>query len=105
MNMKLTKLIESIKKNYSQMNWYSKEPLFGMIPICDELHIFLRVTDCLWELMLSDLGWEQVDETIWQTKILNEMKRLKITFQFWHEKNSNNLSYTSLIGPDKLNIF
>src|SRR5205085_10917835 len=37
--------------------------------------------------------------------IINEMKRLKITFQFWYETNSNNLSYTLLMRPDKLNIF
>lgn len=33
------------------------------------------------------------------------MKRLKIAFQFWHEKSSNHLSYTSLMGPDKLKLF
>ena len=32
------------------------------------------------------------------------MARLKIVFQFWNEKKNNNLSYTSLMGPDKLKI-
>ena len=32
------------------------------------------------------------------------MQRLKITFQFWNERNTNNLSYTSLMGPEKLKI-
>ena len=101
--------METIKANYTQLNGHSKEPLFHMIPICnwvcDELHILLRITDRLWELMLSDLTREQVEEAVWQTKILNEMKRLKIAFQFWHEKGSSNLSYTSLMGPDKLKVF
>ncbi|RIA80644.1 hypothetical protein C1645_838331 [Glomus cerebriforme] len=48
-------------------------------------------------------NYNQIDE-IWKEKILLEMQRLKITFQFWHEKNSNNLSYTSLMGPEKLKI-
>ncbi|GBB83469.1 hypothetical protein RclHR1_01020010 [Rhizophagus clarus] len=32
------------------------------------------------------------------------MQRLKISFQFWYERNSNNLSHTSLMGPDKLKV-
>ncbi|RGB30555.1 hypothetical protein C1646_765216 [Rhizophagus diaphanus] len=63
-----------------------------------------QIDDRLWELMLSDLCHETTDEEIWKEKILLEMQRLKITFQFWHEKNSNNLSYTSLMGSDKLKI-
>ncbi len=54
--------------------------------------------------MLSDLHHENSNEEVWKEKILLEMQRLKITFQFWHEKNNNNLSYTSLMGPDKLKI-
>src|SRR6185437_13144785 len=79
-----------------------------MIPlenwVCDELHIFLRITDRLWELMLADLKREITNEEIWKEKILLEMQRLKVSFQFWYEKNSNNLSHTSLMGPDKLKI-
>ncbi len=108
-NKRIIKSMETIKANYPPLNGHSKEPLFHMIPICnwvcDELHILLRITDRLWELMLSDLTREQVEEVVWQTKILNEMKRLKIAFQFWREKGSNDLSYTSLMGPDKLKVF
>lgn len=79
-----------------------------MIPlknwVCDELHVFLRITDRLWKLMLSDLQRETRDEEIWKIKILSEMQRLKISFYFWREKTNNNLSYTSLMGPDKLKI-
>ncbi|RGB33924.1 hypothetical protein C1646_761161 [Rhizophagus diaphanus] len=58
----------------------------------------------LWELMISDLHRKTADEEIWKAKILLEMQRLNISFQFWHEKNTNNLLYTSLMGPDKLKI-
>ena len=44
------------------------------------------------------------NDEIWKPKILLEMQRLKISFHFWNEKNTNNLSYTSLMGPNKLKI-
>ncbi|PKY36547.1 hypothetical protein RhiirB3_459550, partial [Rhizophagus irregularis] len=104
----INKSMDNIKKNYNQTNGHVKEPLFHMIPlknwVCDELHVFLRITDRLWELMLSDLQRETRDEEIWKIKILSEMQRLKISFYFWREKTNNNLSYTLLMGPDKLKI-
>lgn len=100
--------MDNIKLNYNQINGHARGPLFHMIPlhnwVVDELHIFLRITDRLWELMLADLRRETVNEEIWKEKILSEMKRLKISFQFWYERNSNNLSHTSLMGPDKLKV-
>ncbi|PKC67045.1 hypothetical protein RhiirA1_418594 [Rhizophagus irregularis] len=105
---KINKSMDNIKVNYKQINGHIKEPLFHMIPlqnwVVDELHIFLRITDRLWELMISDLRRETANEEIWKGKILSEMQRLNISFQFWHEKNTNNLSYTSLMGPDKLKV-
>ncbi|GBC43602.1 hypothetical protein GLOIN_2v1768889 [Rhizophagus irregularis DAOM 181602=DAOM 197198] len=104
----INKSMDDIKINYKQINGHIKEPLFYMIPlqnwVVDELHIFLRITDRLWKLMISDLRRETADEEIWKAKILLEMQRLNISFQFWHEKNTNNLLYTSLMGPDKLKI-
>jgi hypothetical protein len=32
------------------------------------------------------------------------MQILNIPFQFWNEKSTNNLSYTSLMGPEKLKV-
>jgi hypothetical protein len=105
---KINKSMDNIKVNYDQINGHISKPLFPMIPlhnwVVDELHILLRITDRLWELMLSDLCRETANKEIWKEKILLEMKRLKIPFQFWHERNSNNLSHTSLMGPDKLKI-
>ncbi|GES91052.1 hypothetical protein GLOIN_2v1775051 [Rhizophagus clarus] len=105
---KINKSIDNIKLNYNQINGHTKEPLFHMIPlhnwVVDKLHIFLRITDRLWGLMLSDLRRDTVNEEVWKEKILLEMQRLKISFQFWYERNSNNLSHTSLMGPDKLKV-
>ncbi|RGB29381.1 hypothetical protein C1646_766696 [Rhizophagus diaphanus] len=87
----ISKSMDEIRDNYNQIDGHIKKPLFFMMPlqnwVCDELHIFLRITDRLWELMLSDLRHETTNEEIWKEKILLEMQRLKITFQFWHEKN------------------
>ncbi|RGB28602.1 hypothetical protein C1646_767610 [Rhizophagus diaphanus] len=108
MSKTINKSMDDIKINYKQINGHIKEPLFYMIPlqnwVVDELHIFLRITDRLWKLIISDLRYETADEEIWKAKILLEMQRLNISFQFWHEKNTNNLLYTSLMGPDKLKI-
>ncbi|RIB29802.1 hypothetical protein C2G38_2055876, partial [Gigaspora rosea] len=80
-----------------------------MIPIkhwvCDSLHAMLRISDRLWELFLSDLQrGGQLNENL-QNLILTEMKRLRINhFHFWIENTTQSSSYTSLMGPDKLNI-
>ncbi|UZO20850.1 uncharacterized protein OCT59_013261 [Rhizophagus irregularis] len=75
----------------------------ALAPLISDLNV-LKERDRLWELMISDLRRETADEEIWKAKILLEMQRLNISFQFWHEKNTNNLLYTSLMGPDKLKI-
>ncbi|RHZ46300.1 hypothetical protein Glove_627g48 [Diversispora epigaea] len=36
--------------------------------------------------------------------ILDEMKRLKVFFQFWENKDSHNWEYTSLVGEDKKKV-
>ena len=60
--------MDNIKVNYKQINGHIKEPLFHMISlnnwVVDELHIFLRITDRLWELMISDLCREITNEEI-----------------------------------------
>ncbi|GET04504.1 hypothetical protein GLOIN_2v1521868 [Rhizophagus clarus] len=62
----INKSMDNIKANYNQINGHIREPLFHMISlknwVVDELHIFLRITDRLWELMISDLCREITDE-------------------------------------------
>ncbi|GES96184.1 hypothetical protein GLOIN_2v1521868 [Rhizophagus clarus] len=62
----INKSMDNIKANYNQINGHIREPLFHMISlknwVVDELHIFLRITDRLWELMISDLCRETTDE-------------------------------------------
>ncbi|GBB99425.1 hypothetical protein RclHR1_03520005 [Rhizophagus clarus] len=76
---KINKSIDNIKLNYNQINDYGG-------------------------LMLSDLCYDTVNEEVWKEKILLEMQRLKISFQFWYERNSNNLSHTLLMSPNKLKV-
>jgi hypothetical protein len=54
--------------------------------------------------MISDLCRETANEEIWKGKILSEMQRLNIPFQFWNEKSTNNLFYTLLMGLEKLKV-
>ncbi|RHZ86208.1 hypothetical protein Glove_53g56 [Diversispora epigaea] len=79
-----------------------------MIPIgnivFDELHVFLRITDRLWELVLSEIKERGLFNNLTRKIILDEMKRLKISFQFWENKDSHNWEYTSLVGDDKKKV-
>jgi len=55
----IEKNIEQITTNYSDINGHIRPPLFNMISIdhivFDELHVFLRITDRLWELVLAEI--------------------------------------------------
>ncbi|RHZ50863.1 hypothetical protein Glove_490g31 [Diversispora epigaea] len=82
-NWTITKNISNIKQNFLQIQ--------------EHIHR-------LFELFLSDLKRNGELGQIIQQQILMEMKRLKINFQFWSEKNSNKLSYTFMMGPDKLKV-
>ena len=62
-------------------------PLFGMISLMkyvpDKLHIMLRITDQLWELALQEIKNNDLFNDITQNIIIEEMKKLKIWFEFW----------------------
>ncbi|RHZ79627.1 hypothetical protein Glove_143g87 [Diversispora epigaea] len=55
----IEKDIDEISINYNNINGHIFPPIFNMIPIgnvvFDELHVFLRITDRLWELVLSEI--------------------------------------------------
>ncbi|RHZ53700.1 hypothetical protein Glove_438g53 [Diversispora epigaea] len=73
----IEKNIDEISKNYININGHINPPLFSMIPIghlvFDELHVLLRITDRLWELVIAEIK----------------------------ERESKNWEYTSLVGDDK----
>ncbi|RHZ71616.1 hypothetical protein Glove_256g128 [Diversispora epigaea] len=82
----IEKNMDEIFKNYNNINGHISSPLFCMIPIdnivFDELHVLLRITDRLWELVLSEIKELGLFNNITRKIILDEMKRLKISFQF-----------------------
>ncbi|CAG8594949.1 3271_t:CDS:10, partial [Diversispora eburnea] len=82
-NWTITKNISNIKQNFLQIQGHIHR---------------------LFELFLSDLKRNGELGQIIQQQIIMEMKRLKINFQFWSEKNSNKLSYISMMDPDKLKV-
>ncbi|GBC16432.1 hypothetical protein GLOIN_2v1478248 [Rhizophagus irregularis DAOM 181602=DAOM 197198] len=100
----INKLIE--KNNYYE--GHSRKPLFDMIPlnhwIPDELHVMLRITDRLWSLLIAELIEQGSFNDIARKIIIDEMKKIKINFQFWQDQGSKAWNYTSLMGDDKLKV-
>ncbi|CAG8467731.1 8493_t:CDS:2 [Scutellospora calospora] len=90
---------------YFSSDWKFLAICLGMNAANSNLYAMLRISDRLWELFLSDLQrGGQLNENL-QNLILTEMKRLRINhFHFWIENTTQSSSYTSLMGPDKLNI-
>jgi hypothetical protein len=97
--------MEQISKKYDNFNGHIKPPLFDMISIdhiiFDELHVFLRVTDCLWDLVLAEIKERGLFNDLTQKVIIKEMQRIKVPFYFWENKESHNWKYTSLMGDNK----
>ncbi|POG59464.1 hypothetical protein GLOIN_2v1721740, partial [Rhizophagus irregularis DAOM 181602=DAOM 197198] len=103
------KINKEIDKLVEQNNYYKghiRKPLFDMIPlnhwVPDELHIMLRITDRLWSLVIAELTEYGLFNDTARKIIVEEMKRIKVKFQFWQIQESKTWSYTSLMGNDKI---
>src|ERR1044072_2895529 len=87
---------------------HSKKPIFNMIPldhwIPDELHVMLRITDRLWSLVIAELVEQNLYNDVARKIIVDEMKKIKVNFQFWQDQESKTWHYTSLMGDDKLKV-
>jgi hypothetical protein len=101
----------SISKQMDCINIYNGHhsvPLFNMIPldhwIPDELHIMLRITDRLWNLILHEIQETGYFNDVAREIIVKEMNRIKVNFHFWQEKGCQTWSFTSLMGQDKLKV-
>src|SRR5256885_6310247 len=101
----IKKNMEKSAKKYGYFNVNFRPPLFNMIDIdhiiFDELHVFLRITDRLWELMLTEIKERDLFNNITREVIIKDMQQLKVSFCFWENKESHNWEYTSLMGDDK----
>ena len=92
-----------------------EQPLFPFIPIDhtipDILHLFLRVSDVLINLLILDLRTHDAvkkltkEQSMFEIyiKFLNET--CKISFHTYTDKHSKNLKWRDLTGPEKLKLF
>ncbi|PKY62521.1 hypothetical protein RhiirA4_432588 [Rhizophagus irregularis] len=106
----MNKTMEQLNSDYTAYKGHQQVPLFNMIPldhwIVDELHIMLRITDHLWNLMLNELREMDLFNDLARDVIVKEMSRIKVKFQFWkeREKGPESWNYTSLMGEDKMKV-
>ncbi|PKC53555.1 hypothetical protein RhiirA1_479071 [Rhizophagus irregularis] len=102
----ISKSMSSLNENPTAYPGHKLPPLFNMISlknhVPDKLHIMLRITDRLWELVLQEIKNEGLFNDITRNIIIKEMENLKIRFEFWNIHGTNNWNYTSLMGDDKL---
>jgi hypothetical protein len=103
--------IYKIEKNMNQIQslnslpGHIKTPLLPMIPldhyVPDELHVMLRIWDRMWALVIQELKSENRFNDHARTVISMEMQRIFVRFNFWQDHDTQNWSYTSLMGGDK----
>jgi len=67
------------------------------------LHLFLRISDVLIDLLIHDFRFEDERNTDLYEKFLNE--ECKIHFTFYTEKESKTLKWMDLTGPKKKRLF
>ena len=111
-----TRIASSRVKKYN----VSHPPLFPTIPltrvIVNNLHMFLRVTDTLIDLLILELRRldkiekatrvKSVDQLHYIKKYESTLKMLGVSgFAFWIGKESKHLKWRSLTGPEKLAVF
>ena len=104
----ISKVMSVLNENPKAYPGHHSPPLFNMISldnyVPDKLHIMLRITDHLWELVLQEVKNEGLFNDITRNVIVKEMANLKIRFEFWKVRDTDNWCYTSLMGNDKLCI-
>ncbi|GBC10132.1 hypothetical protein RclHR1_09370002 [Rhizophagus clarus] len=85
-NWMISKSMSVLSENPTAYPGHKLPPLFNMISfknhIPDKLHIMLRITDHLWELVLQEIKNKGLFNDITQNIIIKEIKNLKIRFEF-----------------------
>jgi hypothetical protein len=75
---RIEKNMEQIAEKFEDINGHIHPPLFKMIAIdhiiFDELHVFLRITDRLWELMLAEIKERGLFNDLTREVIMKEMQ-------------------------------
>jgi len=78
----ISKSMSALNENPTAYPGHKLPPLFNMISlknhVPDKLHIMLRITDRLWELVLQEIKNEGLFNDITRNIIVREMENLKI---------------------------
>src|SRR6266480_2543977 len=64
----------------------------------------LRITDCLWALIIQEFKEMNKWNDYTQKLIIEEMKRIGVNFHFYKDHETKAWHYTSLMGPEKLKV-
>ena len=115
--------VEEIKERAKKHKFNSKFPLlFDFIPmdhvVIDTLHLFLRVSDVLIELLILELRTQDAinknqtfangfagDKFNHMAKYETFLKSIGIKFEWFVNKDTKKLQYRDLTGPEKLLLF
>ncbi|CAG8605427.1 29219_t:CDS:2 [Gigaspora margarita] len=100
--------MDQLNADFTIYNGHKNPPLFNMIPldnwVIDELYAMLRITDCLWRLVLNELQDDDLFDEFTHKVIIEEIKHISVQFQFWKERGSKSWNYTSLMGENKIKV-
>ncbi|CAG8619312.1 6972_t:CDS:1, partial [Racocetra fulgida] len=104
----ISKSMDQLNTDFTIYNSHKNLPLFNMIPlenwVIDKLHTMLRITNCLWCLILNELQNDDLFDEFTHKVIIEEIKCISVQFQFWKERGSKSWNYTSLMGEDKIKV-
>ena len=108
-------IMEKCKLGKTNKNRYNckHQPLFPFIPIkqvvIDTLHLFLRISDKLTDLLIRDLRIHDATNTTKSTYLklyetfINE--ECKVRFKFSLSRDSKDITYRDFTGPEKVRLF
>ena len=93
-------------------------PIFPCIPITrvipDILHLYLRISDVLTNLLILELrrldGIDKINAKVTVINRINQYEKFlneecKISFHFYTERGSKEVKWRYLVGPEKLKLF
>ena len=111
-------IVDCHKKPKSQSFGCANPPLFQSVPIDhvvpDILHLYLRITDVLFNLLIVDLQrYDAVAKSsnpAWKSRYLDQLQffindSCKINFHFFVSQGSKEIHWRDLMGPEKCVFF
>ena len=89
------------------------QPIFSHIPvdhiIPDTLHLFLRITDVLFNLLIRDLRRLDATKKLKSNSNIDKFitflnQQCKISFHTYVDKGSKEMKWRDLTGPEKIKL-